>query len=353
MDRSTIENVELKEQVDRLTALVGELRGRLELIEGEPGPNGPTERTRSRRDVLKLAGVAAAGAVGAAVLGVRGAKDVYATTTDTNFVATGNPAGGVGTAGTAFLANSNGNFGTGLDVTAFGNGISSVSTGSNGIYASGGSGGASAFFDTGGRVPLHLQGGKFGTAGPPTSGSFFTGDIWPDVNYILWVCIVAGSPGTWVPLQPGGYGTALQTAVSTKQYSLGSSDGITWVDIDAVALSLSVTPSFNVRAVISANIDLWTTKVGLNQDIGIFISGGAYGAGYVVYWKESGGFATYAPNAAHAETVQPLAKNVTYTIKLQWKGNASFSSPSLILAGAGPLNGAFSPTRLTMRGVVV
>src|SRR5713101_2046368 len=69
----------LQDEVARLTALVDEIKGRLERLEGRPGPpprpslasgggrNG-SQDPQSRRDLLKLAGAAAVGAAGAVVL---------------------------------------------------------------------------------------------------------------------------------------------------------------------------------------------------------------------------------------------------------------------------------------------
>ena len=151
-------------------------------------------------------------------------------------------------------------------------------------------------------------------------------------------------------MQTGGLNQALFTAVSTSQYTQSNSNGTTWVDVDAVVLKLTVTPAFDSQAMISGNADLWTSTAGFNQDLGIFISGGAYGGGQLVAWKESGGFAgTFSPNAACVETVQPLAAGTTYIIKLQWKANRSGTSTIWIGAGNSP---TFSPTRLTSLLVV-
>src|SRR5205807_5476415 len=111
-----------------------------------------------------------------------------------------------------------------------------------------------------------------------------------------------------------------------------------------------ITPAFNSQARLSANADMWTANAGFNQDLGIFISGGAYGTGQIVAWKESGGFAgTYSPNAAFVETLQPLAAGTAYTIKVRWKTNHGGSSTIVIGAGA---SAPFSPTRLTAQLVV-
>jgi len=77
------------------------------------------------------------------------------------------------------------------------------------------------------------------------------------------------------------------------------------------------------------------------------VSGGTYGAGQVVAWKESGGFAgTFSPNAASVETVLWLEAGTQYTVRLVWKANKS--DPRTIWAGAGPFGGQYSATRLTV-----
>jgi hypothetical protein len=199
---------------------------------------------------------------------------------------------------------------------------------------------------TGGRAALAL--GSAATSGPPTTSPHSVGDVYLDLKQVIWVCITSGTPGVFVPLQPGGINNFLYTAVSTQQYTLSNSDALTWATIDATNLRLVITPNFNCQAMLSGSADLWTATAGFNQDIGIMVSGGAYPttAGQPEGWKESGGFAgTFSPNAAHVETVVPLAAGTAYTITLVWKTNHSGSST--IAAGAGPIGGKFSPTRLS------
>lgn len=40
------------------------------------------------------------------------------------------------------------------------------------------------------------------SAGPPTSGTFDLNAWWRDTNGILWLCTVAGTPGTWIAIGP-------------------------------------------------------------------------------------------------------------------------------------------------------
>jgi hypothetical protein len=97
---------------------------------------------------------------------------------------------------------------------------------------------------------------------------------------------------------------------------------------------------------ISAGADLWTTVAGYNQDVAIMVSGGAYGAGTLVAWKESGGFAgTYSPNAAFVTTDLHLKGGSSYTFWVVWKTNR-FASTGTIYAGAGPISTGYSPSSL-------
>ena len=140
------------------------------------------------------------------------------------------------------------------------------------------------------------------------------------------------------------------SACSTSQYSLTGNNGASWVNMDLGHLSLTFTPAAASFAVITANSDLWTQNAGYNQDIGVAVSGGAYPTtiNQPEAWKESGGFAgTFSPNAAFVQTVIPVSASTTYAVRLQWKANQS--DPGTIMAGAGPTNGAYSPTRLTVR----
>src|SRR5439155_7222335 len=140
--------------------------------------------------------------------------------------------------------------------------------------------------------------------------------------------------------------SSLVSAVSGLQYSLTGSDGSTWSEVDASRLELSIAPTSNEVTVLGANADLWTATAGFNQDLGIFVSVNS-GADQLVAWKESGGFAgTFSPNAAFARAVFNLASGSSYMFKLKWKTNRR-ADAAVIYAGAGPLAGQYSPTRLS------
>lgn len=135
------------------------------------------------------------------------------------------------------------------------------------------------------------------------------------------------------------YGTLYDTS-STNQYSMKNSDGTSWRDIDNRTLQLVIVPPADSTALINANADLWTANAGYNQDIAIRING------VVAGWKESGGYAgTFSPNAAFVQTVFPMTAGTRYVVSLAWKTNRP-ASGATIFAGAGPINGRYSPTRL-------
>lgn len=149
------------------------------------------------------------------------------------------------------------------------------------------------------------------------------------------------------PVNPA-VATPVRDLVSDRQYQLAGSNGSTWVDLDPVNLSTTYTAPASGRLLLDANVDLWTATAGVNQDVGVMVAGGGFGpgSGTLVGWKESGGFAgTFSPNAAAINTSIGVQAGVTYTVKLVWKANVA--SGGTIFAGAGPIGGGFSPTRLT------
>ena len=142
------------------------------------------------------------------------------------------------------------------------------------------------------------------------------------------------------------YANPASSVVSTRQYHLAGSDGSTWSDIDPAALILSVSPIADSTALLGANADLWTANTGFNQDLAIFVSDNN-GADQLVAWKESGGFAgTYSPNAAFVRATFPVVRGHSYVFKLKWKTN-KLAGGATIYAGAGPIDGRYSPTRLS------
>jgi hypothetical protein len=177
-----------------------------------------------------------------------------------------------------------------------------------------------------------------------------------DRNGLLYVSVAGG---TWIPVQLGGLNQALFTAVTTKQLGLQNSDGQTFADMMPVPgltggpdLVLSITPAFNCVAILMGNASLFTNTAGINQDIGIFVSGSTAPQG-IVGWAEAGGFnGTFSPNAAFVQAVYPMTRGTVYNVRLKWKANKAQSGSQSIYSGAGPFPAGSgstntSPTRLT------
>jgi hypothetical protein len=228
-----------------------------------------------------------------------------------------------------------------------------------GILVSGGTYGSGtivAWKESGGNAGSFSPNAAFvQTVTPVVAATAYTVKLVWKANHVTTATIfIAAGPG--MPFSPTRLTAELvpttnlnlQSASSGSQYILTGSNGSTWQDIDASALSMTFTPVAAGTALLSANADLWTQNAGVNQDIGIFVSGGAFGSGQIVGWKESGGNAgTFSPNAAFAQTVAQFAAATPYVIKLQWKTNHATTGTIRAGAGLGPAPN-FSPTRLTL-----
>jgi len=138
-------------------------------------------------------------------------------------------------------------------------------------------------------------------------------------------------------------------ATSNEQYTLSNSDGSTWQLLDAAnEVQATLIPASNTTVVVGGNADLWTVNAGYNQDLGVFVSDNG-GADQLLAWKESGGFAgTFSPNAAFVQVPYNVIAGHTYLFKLKWKTNRSASGVTIHI-GAGPIDGAYSPTRITVQ----
>jgi len=141
----------------------------------------------------------------------------------------------------------------------------------------------------------------------------------------------------------------------SDQFFLTGGDGTTWRSMTATTAGTTVAPvtqSFTASATgiaaITGNADLWTWNAQYNQDLALKVSGGVYGAGTIVAWKESGGFAgTFSPNAALVEARVAVENGAAYTAELVWKANRPMPAGVAISAGAGS-PGAPSPTTITV-----
>jgi outer membrane protein assembly factor BamB len=143
--------------------------------------------------------------------------------------------------------------------------------------------------------------------------------------------------------------TTYWSAMSTQQYRLSQSDGAAFTSIDATMLKITLTPTASATAVLTGNADLWTATSGYNQDLGIAADVGGT-LDKLVAWKESGGYGgTYSPNATAVQATYQLGAGTPITFRLVWKTNKRQTTGASIYAGAGPLNGTFSPTSLSVR----
>jgi hypothetical protein len=168
-------------------------------------PDEPVEpaspATRSRRSLLKLFGALAVGAAGGAV--VR-SETADATNGDSLVVGMQNAATSTTRLVTTGAISGDGAFVVSAEAADW---ALEGSSGQIGVLGSGfigvsGSGDVGGFFSGNlAAISLHPQ----DTPGAPTSGDFSKGDIRVDAAGVMYLCVAAGSPGTWIKLSHGGY----------------------------------------------------------------------------------------------------------------------------------------------------
>ena len=124
---------------------------------------------------------------------------------------------------------------------------------------------------------------------------------------------------------------AMLSTASVKRYTLTENDGLTWVPLDDF-LAILVTPAATGPAWLHGYANLLTTSYNLGKQLGIRVTGGAYGAGAVVAWQESGGTVLAS---VYVQGMIPLSASVAYTIELVWKCARAMIGDEQIIAGAG------------------
>ena len=107
-----------------------------------------------------------------------------------------------------------------------------------------------------------------GTAsGAPVTGTFAVGDFVIDRTPCIWVCIRAGSPGTWT--LPGGYRSAMLGRLGSglvSYWRLGEASGTTAVDEMGVNTGTYVgSPTLAVTGLLAGDPDTATTLNGSSQ----------------------------------------------------------------------------------------
>lgn len=165
------------------------------------------------------------------------------------------------------------------------------------------------------------------TSGAPVSGTFAVGDVVVDVTGQLWVCTVAGSPGTFVGV---GAGRALGYADITASPSGVTAVGVgSRVDLDS---GLTITVTVGTRPI---TLEFWcgaATNNTANDGIGLAIVEGTIGggAGTVIasanYIVAAG--ALQSPVVVRRSNLSPSAGSHTYKI-MAWAitgGTASIAA---------------------------
>ena len=167
---------------------------------------------------------------------------------------------------------------------------------------------------TGAQTATRYVGGTASVA--PTTGTFAVGDYVITQNGKMWVCITAGTPGTWV--QVGAQVAAVQTLTMISRYTVPSSQAtITFSSIvsasykdlrlewnghhDAYTSTGNIIMSLNGGSALSepfqtvasttAGAVTWTSTAGTEGATSMTIGtvGGAIGQGYIDFMTSSGG----------------------------------------------------------------
>ena len=208
-----IDHQALLQRIEDLTRTVERLQAQVSTVHAEPGPDPAEATTSSRRDVFKLAGGVAAGVLaGGVVLGR--AQPAAASTGQTLLLGNlqqaasityiGNGSSATQTVGTAltsertmFWVDNRSSTIEGVGIRGDGHGLTGAGiwghSDSNGIGVQGDGGlGVQA---QGTRAALYLIG--TGAAPATRSDAHVIGEIDIDTTGNVWLCVVAGSPGTW------------------------------------------------------------------------------------------------------------------------------------------------------------
>jgi len=201
----------MRAQLDQQAEVISALEARLERLERPPLPSGEKpesirgDAVGTRRDLLSKVAVAAVGTVAAGTVAAISQATPAA-------AAAGNFDGSPAVLGTA-----NPTSGTGVrGVAPSGVGVVGVSTNSWGVHGQTSNGYALALEATG-SFGLHmwLKPSNF----PPLTRASFnaSGSVVFDLNGDLWLCVIAGSPGTWRRLAGNNTAGALTVLTTPKR----------------------------------------------------------------------------------------------------------------------------------------
>jgi hypothetical protein len=205
---------------------IAALEARLARMERASAPEAsPMEEVSSRRGLFKLAGAVATGTIASTFLS---ASPAAAAENSTLLLGTNNVPNNTATTETTLTRNATVD-GAALSVihnsssaalgdaivgeskgTAKGAGVVGKSDTGFGVYGTSASGYA-LFAGGSGRIGIspHI------TEGPPTSGSYATGDIVSGADGSLWTCTTAGTPGQWLRISERASTNTLPSGVTT------------------------------------------------------------------------------------------------------------------------------------------
>lgn len=126
-----------------------------------------------------------------------------------------------------------------------------------------------------------------GTTGAPTTGGHGKNELWVDSTGVLWICTVAGTPGTWVQCSAAGGGVAtfntrtgavvLSAADVTTALPNASAGGGAGTTTSAAFATLSGTPvsvalTTNTKVKVTVTGTMSNPSVG-TDNLGFAISG--------------------------------------------------------------------------------
>lgn len=153
-------------------------------------------------------------------------------------------------------------------------------------------------------------------------------------------------------LTPDSLGYVAASTPTDLQYSTNSG---AWGLMDlngGTQTSITTGSTGTYDALVTANVDTFTTTAGVNQDVGICSAVSSQfsnqcatsGTPGIVNYQENGGAATYKPIASLVQAHLTLSASTTYEFGIVWKANGS----GTIYAGAGT-SPTFSPSTIAVQ----
>jgi trimeric autotransporter adhesin len=124
---------------------------------------------------------------------------------------------------------------------------------------------------TGATAATRLVGGT--ASGAPASGTFAVGDAANDQTGVVWICTVAGTPGTWVNGSTGPQGPSGPPTPASTAHTPGTS------------VSLTTGTSTNILSSNGSRIQVWVTNTSAFETVTVILGTGTVtlGTGIVLY----------------------------------------------------------------------